>query len=144
MTDEPNLSGWGETTVRSPGAFASVTDMHRVISELFCHDSVLAYQQRVTEAGMREAVADVRRIAARRLSGQGEAGKMAMAFIEEIMSMVDPDDKDWGGCFPSRMVCPLHGQPEKSDTNGYGRMLPVLTSCPGVPWCRAHEGVRVG
>jgi hypothetical protein len=92
---------------------------------------------------MREAVADFRRVADRRLAGKGEAGKLARDLIEEILGHFDPDHEDWGGFFPSTLVCPLHDQPESSRANAYGRMLPLFSKCPGVPRCRAHEGVRV-
>ncbi|MFE0472669.1 hypothetical protein ACFW2V_13740 [Streptomyces sp. NPDC058947] len=143
MSNGMDMKDWGETTIRTPGSWANVADMHRVISELFCHDSVHAYQQRTTEAGLREAVADMRRAMDKRLEDRGEAGDLARVLIEEILSHFDPDHEEYGGYLPSTLVCPLHGQPEKERSNDYGRMLPVLSKCPGVPRCRAHEGVRV-
>jgi hypothetical protein len=138
-----DMSGWGEATVRTPGSWANVTDMHRVISELFCHDSVHAYQQRSAEAGMREAVAEFRNVAQRKWSGDTEADRLALGIAEIILSHFDPDHEEYGGYFPSTLMFPLHDQSEKGKANGYGRMLPVLSKCPGVPRCRAHEGVRV-
>lgn len=143
MSKKPDMSDWGEVTIRTPGSWANVTDMHRVISELFCHGSVQAYQQRSTEAGLREAVADVRRAMDRRLADKGEAGELAGKLIEEVLEHFDPDHEEYGGYFPGTLVCPLHDQPKEGSANKHGRMLPVFSQCPGVPRCRAHEGVRV-
>lgn len=143
MSEKPDMGEWGEVTIRTPGAFANVEDMHRVMSELFCHDSVLAYQQRTTESGMREAVAELRTAFKRATERRGDVPADLIQLAENLLDRMDPDHEEWGGYFPSQMVCPLHGQPGSSKVNGHGRMLPVLKACPGVPRCRAHEGVRV-
>lgn len=143
MTDEPNMEGWGEATIRTPGAFAKPADMHRVISELFCHDSVLAYQQRSAEGAMRKAVGQVREAVAIALAKRGNVPQGVTRLIDGVLNELDPDHEEWGGYFPSQMLCPLHAQPEASRANGYGRMLPVFSECPGVPWCKAHLGIRV-
>lgn len=143
MSEKVDMSDWGEATIRTPGAFANATDMHRVISELFCHDSVLQYQQRSAEAGMREAVDSLRTNFRHAVEQRGNVPKDLVQLAEGLLDEMDPDHERFSGYYPGQMVCPLHGQPEKSKVNGYGRMLPIFRSCPGVPRCRAHEGVRV-
>lgn len=134
------MSGWGEVTIRTPGAFAGPEDMHRVISELFCHDSVLRYQQRSTEAGLREAVIQLREAFAKVVERRGGVPKDVTMHVDGLLNELDPDHENWGGYFPSQMVCPFHEQPDRP---GWNPVAPVFSKCPGVPWCRAHEGVRV-
>jgi hypothetical protein len=135
-----NMSEWGETTIRTPGSWAGTEDMHRVISELFSHASVLDYQRRSAEAGMREGVAEVRAAFRKAMEARGDVPEHLRLLMEGLLSLLDPDSPEWGGYYPSGLVCPLHEQPQGALTSP-GR--PVFSACRGVPWCRAHEGVRV-
>lgn len=137
MTD---MSEWGTVTIRTPGSFAGPEDMHRVMSELFCHDSVLAYQRRSAEAGARELVAEMRSAFRSRMEARGDIPGSDRLFMEKMLDLLDPDSPDWGGYYPSSLVCPLH-EPPKSTASCPGQ--PVFSECPGAPWCRADEGVRV-
>jgi hypothetical protein len=138
-----DMDGWGEAKVRTPGSWANVTDMHRVISELFCHESVLNYQRRSAEAGMREAVDYLRTNFRHAVAKRGNVPRDLIQLAEGLLNELDPDHEQWSGYFPSTLVCPLHEQPDRTQANFYGAMLPVFSKCPGVPRCRAHEGVRV-
>lgn len=135
-----NKDGWGQVTILSPGAFADPREMNAVIRELFCHDSVLEYQRRVAEAAMREAVAGWRRAMAKKgLNADSDAGKAILEVVNSVLDSFDPESDEWGGFFPPVMLCPEHDSPVKPK---HGKGI-VFTACPGVPWCRAHEGVRV-
>lgn len=138
--DKVNMDGWGKATVRTPGSFAGPREMNAVIRELFCHDSILEYQRRVAEAAMREAVAGWRRaIIEKTPNFSSEAGEAVLAAMSSVLDTLDPEHDEWDGFFPPVMLCPEHETPVKPK---YGKGI-VFSDCPGVPWCRAHEGVRV-
>jgi hypothetical protein len=140
MGEPMNKDGWGQVTILSPGAFADPREMNAVIRELFCHDSILEYQRRVAEAAMREAVAGWRRAMAKKgLSADSDAGKAILEAVNSVLDSFDPESDEWDGFFPPVMLCPEHDSPVKPK---HGKGI-VFTACPGVPWCRAHEGVRV-
>lgn len=140
MGEPVNKDGWGPATILTPGSFADPREMNAVIRELFCHDSVLEYQRRVVEAAMREAVAGWRRAMAKKgLSADSDAGKAILDAINSVLDSFDPESSEWDGFFPPVMLCTEHDSPVKSK---YGKGI-VFSACPGVPWCRAHEGVRV-
>jgi hypothetical protein len=140
MGEPVNKDGWGQVTILSPGAFADPREMNAVIRELFCHDSVLEYQRRVAEAAMREAVAGWRRAMAKKgLSADSDAGKAILEAVNSVLDSFDPESDEWDGFFPPVMLCPEHDSPVRPK---HGKGI-VFTACPGVPWCRAHEGVRV-
>lgn len=138
--DKVNMDGWGEATVRTPGSFAGPREMNAVIRELFCHDSILEYQRRVVEAAMREAVAGWRRTLKKRdMGSEGAFEEVAEEAMKKILDSFDPEHDEWDGFFPPVMLCPEHETPVEPK---YGRGV-AFSACPGVPWCRAHEGVRV-
>jgi hypothetical protein len=140
MGEPVNKDGWGQVTILSPGAFADPREMNAVIRELFCHDSILEYQRRVAEAAMREAVAGWRRAMVKKgLSADSDAGKAILEAVNSVLDSFDPESDEWDGFFPPVMLCPEHDSPVKPK---HGKGI-VFTACPGVPWCRAHEGVRV-
>jgi hypothetical protein len=135
-----DMSGWGEVTVRTPGAFADVREMNAVMRELFSEESILNYQRRVTEAGLREAIEENRELYARATQRRGGVPRDMTQLIEGLLSMFDPDHERYNGYYPSLLLCPLHEQPDRP---GYNPVSPVFSRCPGAPRCRAHEGVRV-
>jgi hypothetical protein len=92
---------------------------------------------------MREAVAQLRTNFQHAVEKLGGIPKDLLQLAEGLLDALDPDHEQFSGYYPSTLTCPLHDQPERSKANGYGRMLPVFGKCPGVPRCRAHEGVRV-
>lgn len=139
MTEKLDMDGWGEVTIRTPGAFADPREMNAVMRELFCRDSILDYQRRITEAAMRSAVASWRRVINSKLKeGTGMDG-VTLKAMETVLDSFDPDHDEWDGFYPSVMLCPEHDSPV---TPRYGKGI-VFADCPGVPWCKAHEGVAV-
>lgn len=140
MGEPVNKEGWGKVTIWTPGAFADPREMNAVMRELFCHDSILEYQRRVTEAAMREAVAAWRRVLEKRgLASEGDFEMVAEAAMKKVLDSFDPESDEWDGFFPPVMLCTEHEAPVKGK---FGKGV-TFSACPGVPWCKAHEGVRV-
>lgn len=139
LMESLNTDGWGEKKIRTPGTFADPREMNAVIRELFCHDSVTDYQRRVVEAALREAIVYTKAAVNRKLGGGGITEQTIKLVISEFMACFDPDSEDFAGYFPAKMVCTEHESPVKA---AHG-MEPVFSSCPGVPWCMAHQPARV-
>ena len=140
MGEPVSKDKWGKVTIRTPGSFANPREMNAVMRELFCHDSILEFQRRIAEAAMRDAVASWRRVLKERgLAAEGDFEKVAEAAMKKILDSFDPESDEWDGFFPPVMLCPEHEPPVEGK---YGKGI-TFSACPGVPWCKAHEGVRV-
>jgi hypothetical protein len=123
VSDVENLDDWGEITVRTPGWKASADQVADFLRGVFPEDVVHRHQQRVAEAGLREAVGDLRK---------------SFVLVGGLLDMLDPDHREFGGYFPSRLVCPHHDIPVRPPYLAG----PVFQPCPGVPRCRAGSGIR--
>lgn len=134
-----DVKNWDEITIRTPGWKARPEQVADFLRAVFPEDVILPYQQRVAEAGLREAVEDMRRAFALASERNGGYPKDVTMLVEGLLNMLDPDHEKFDGYFPSKMVCPHHGQPESP---GWNPVRPVMRPCPGYPYCRAGAEIR--
>lgn len=139
MSDPTDLSTWDEITIRTPGWRAKPAQVADFLRAVFPEDVVLPYQQRVAEAGMREAVKSLRRAFEQAVEKRGGIPKDMTMLIEGLLGMLDPDSEEYEGFFPSQLVCPHHDIPVRPP---YRQMEPPMQPCPGHPRCRAGAGIR--
>lgn len=134
-------SEWSEITVKTPGWKATPDEIADFLRGVFPEDGIHRYQQRIAEAGMREAISDIRAAMDRKLGGKNpnSTERIVRLVLEEFLSMLDPDDREFEGFFPSKLVCPHH-DPAKEPA--YHQMYPVMSPCLGVPRCNPGSGVR--
>lgn len=131
---------WGKVTIRTPGAFAEPEGANAALRELFCEESVLEHQRRITEAGLREAIGELRTVFATAVERRSDVPPDVTQLVAGLLNRLDPGHEKFIGRYPSTLVCPLHDPPQRPAGHPIRR---AFTACPGVPRCRAHEGVRV-
>lgn len=143
MSESLDKSRWVKVEILTPGMMATPEQVNAVLRSLFSEDSVLDYQRRVAEGGAREAVGELRQAMGKEFATRAErdepAPKDVAMLTESLLNMLDPDHEKWNGFYPSKMLCPNHEQPSKP---GWSPVLPVFSECPGMPRCKAYEGVR--
>lgn len=127
-----DISEWDEVTIKTPGWLATPDQIADFLRAVFPEDAILAYQRRVTEAGLREAVGEIRETFENVKKVGGTPGDAA------TVNNFDPDHKEFGGFFPSSLVCPHH---ETGTTVAYG-MTPAMAPCPGIPRCKGGAEIR--
>lgn len=138
MGDVEDLSTWDEITIRTPGWKAKPDQIADFLRAVFPEDAIEAYQRRIGEAVLREAVADFRRVNERKAAASGHPlAKQTGEIVEMVLSAMDPDDEGWNGYYPSRLLCPHHADGAKQSI-----FEPIMKPCPGYPRCRAGMGIR--
>lgn len=130
---------WSEITVRTPGWKATPDEIADFLRGVFPEDGIHRYQQRIAEAGMREAVSSLRTAFQEAVQRRGGVPKDIQVLFQMTMAMLDPEHENFDGFFPSKLVCPHH-DPERAPA--YHQMRPVMSPCPGVPRCNPGSGVR--
>ncbi|AXH66424.1 hypothetical protein SEA_SATIS_275 [Streptomyces phage Satis] len=139
MSDPTDLGTWDEITIRTPGWKARPEQVADFLRAVFPEDVVYRHQRRVAEAGLREAASELRQVFAKAAEKRGGVPKDVTMLVDGLLNMLDPDHKEFGGYFPSGLVCPHHDVPVRPP---YRNMEPAFQSCPGVPRCRAGSGIR--
>lgn len=139
MADPTDLSTWDEITIRTPGFRATPGQVADFLRAVFPEDVILPHQQRVAEAGMREAVSTLRRTFELAVEKRGGIPEDMVMLVDGLLNMLDPDHAEYDGFFPSRLVCVHHDVPVRPP---YRQMEPPMQPCPGYPRCRAGIGIR--
>lgn len=129
MTD---MTEWPEITIKSPGWNAAPDQIADFLRAVFPEDAILKYQRRIVETGMREAVAETRQVFENIKKIGGKPGDMT------TVNYFDPDHEDFGGYYPSKLVCPHH----ETGTDVPRSMTPAMAPCPGYPSCKAGLQIR--
>jgi hypothetical protein len=139
MSEPVDPNAWGEMTIRTPGWKARPEQVADFLRAAFPEDVILAYQQRVAEAGLREAVTGMRTAFSKAAERQGGVPKDVTVLVSGLLNMFDPDHEEFDGYVPSQLVCPHHDAPVRPP---YRRMEPPMRPCPGYPHCRAGVEIR--
>lgn len=134
-----DVGTWDEITIKTPGMRANPAEINDFLRAVFPEDAVLPYQQRVAEAGIREAVKELRHAADRAVTQRDDVPEHVKQLITGLLDMLDPDSKEYEGLFPSRLVCPHH---EPRTAPAYRQMEPVLSPCQGYPYCKGGIEIR--
>jgi hypothetical protein len=134
-----DVNEWDEITIRTPGWKAKPDQVADFLRAVFPEDVILPYQQRVAEAGMREAVRGLRDAFRHAVKQRGDVPQDVILLSETVLNMLDPDHKDFDGYYPSRLVCPHHDTGRKPP---HRAMKPVMEPCPGYPQCKAGMEIR--
>lgn len=141
VADVEDLSKWDEITIRTPGMRARPDQIADFLRAVFPEDVIEAYQRRIGEGVLREAVADFRRVNERKAaSSTHPRAKETGEIIELVLSAMDPDGEGWNGFYPARLLCPHHD--DGTARPAFHNMRPVMSPCPGYPRCRAGMGIR--
>lgn len=127
-----DMSEWPEITIKSPGWNAAPDQIADFLRAVFPEDAILRYQRRIVEAGLRESVEDLRKIFANIEKIGGKPGDQA------TVNHFDPDHEEFGGYFPSKLLCAHH----ETGTEVPRSMTPAMAPCPGYPDCRAGIEIR--
>lgn len=139
MTD---INEWDEITIRTPGWKATPDQIADFLRAVFPEDAILNYQRRIVEGGMREQVAETREALDKKYveiaKQHGRVPKDMLQLTEGLLELMDPDSPEWGGFFPSRLLCPHH----ETGTDVPRSMAPAMTPCPGYPSCQAGLQIR--
>lgn len=137
MTHDVNT--WSETTMKMPPWMASVEQVADTLRALFPEDAIRPYQQRVAEAGIREALRTLRYNVRQIIERRDDLPNELIGLVEHVLGMIDPDHSDYDGFFPSKLVCPHHNTQAEP---AYPQMKPVMSPCEGYPFCKAGVEIR--